>query len=34
MHEEDYNIQDKMEDPLEYLVSFYPDTIYFDQAMK
>ena len=34
MHQDDYKIQEDMQDPLVYLASSDPDTIYFDQAMK
>ena len=34
MHEEDKKIQDDMEDPLAYLASLYPETMYFDHAMN
>ena len=34
MHQDDYKIQDDMQDPLAYLASSDPDTMYFDQAMK
>ena len=34
MHEDNYRIQDEMEDPLAYRASSDPDTMYFDQAMK
>ena len=34
MHQDNYNIQDDMEDPLAYLAIYDPDTMYFDQAMK
>ena len=31
MHEDDYRIQEKMENPLAYLSRSDPDTMYFDQ---
>ena len=34
MHQDDYKIQYYMQDPLSYLASSEPDTMYFDQAMK
>ena len=34
MHEDDYRIQEKMENPLAYLSRSDPDTMYFDQAMN
>ena len=34
MHQDDYKIQDDMKEPLAYLSSYEPDTMYFDQAMK
>ena len=34
MHQEDNKLQDDMEDPIAYLASSEPDTMYFDQAMK
>ena len=34
MHKDDYHIQYKMEDPLAYLSSLDPDTMYFYQATR
>ena len=34
MHQDDYKIQDDMQDTLAYLASSDMDTIYFDQEMK
>ena len=34
MHQEDYKIQENMQDPLSYLDSSDPDIMYFNQAMK
>ena len=34
MHQDDYKIQDNMQDPMAYLESSEPDTMYFDQAMN
>ena len=34
MHQDDYKIQDDMQDPLAYRAASDPDIMYFDQAMK
>ena len=34
MHQDDYKIQDGMQDPLAYLDSSDTDTMYFDKVMK
>ena len=34
MHQDDYKIQDDMQDPLAYLASYDLYTMYFYQAMK
>ena len=34
IHQDNYKVQDSMQDPLVYLASSDPDTIYFDQVMK
>ena len=34
MHEDDYRLQEEMEDPIAFLASSNADTMYFDQAMK
>ena len=34
MHQDDYMIQDEMQDPLDYLASSDPATMYFDQETK
>ena len=34
MHQDNYKIQDYMQDPFAYLASYDPDTVYFDQEMK
>ena len=34
MHQDEYKIQDDIQDPLAYLAISYPDAMYFGQAMK
>ena len=34
MNQDDYKIQENMEDPLAYLSKSDPDTMYFDKTMK
>jgi len=34
MHEDDYRLQDAMADPIAFMASASPDTLYFDEAIK